>query len=120
VAEHIGSVDDRNVDLALPHRLVEDVLGPDVDMAFAAADRLAAWVDAQRMRLVGALRDTDRSPMELLDGVHSTTSSITRAERRADLALVGCGSGYHRPHKLHVVIWTKGRCSSMSEELATP
>ena len=79
-------IDEPSVDHVVPHRWVEDVLGPDVDVAFAAADRLAAWVDAQRMRLVGALRDTDRSPMELLDGVHSTTSSITRAERRADPA----------------------------------
>jgi hypothetical protein len=30
------------VDRAFPHALVDDVLGPDPDVAFAAADRLAA------------------------------------------------------------------------------
>ena len=88
MGEQTDLIDEPSVDHAVPHRWVDDALGPDVDVAFAAADRLAAWVDSQRIRLIGALRDTDRSPMELLDGVHSTTSSITRAERRADLAVL--------------------------------
>jgi hypothetical protein len=81
------SVDDIVVDHAFPHALVEDVLGPDPDVAFAAADRLGAWVDAQRLRLVGAVRAQGRSPLELLDAKspHSTTASLARAERRADI-----------------------------------
>ncbi|MBI4936043.1 MAG: HNH endonuclease [Actinobacteria bacterium] len=75
------------VDHSLPHALVDDVLGPDVDVAFAAADRLAAWVEAQRLRLVAAVRTEGRSPLELVNGQspHATTASLARVERRADV-----------------------------------
>ena len=81
------AADEIVVDHAFPHSLVEDVLGPDVDLAFAAADRLAAWVEAQRLRLVAVVRAQGRSPLEWLDGQspHSTAASLARAERRADV-----------------------------------
>jgi HNH endonuclease len=85
------SIDDIDIvdiidDRAFPAALVDDVLGPDLDVAFDAADRLAAWVDAQRLRLVAAVRAQGRSPLELLDGQspHSTTASLARVERRVD------------------------------------
>jgi hypothetical protein len=75
------------IDRALPHELVDGVLGPDPDVAFAAADRLAAWIHAQRLRLVAAVRAEGRSALELLDeqSLHSTTASLARVERRADI-----------------------------------
>ena len=79
-------IDEPSVDHVVPHRWIDDVLGPDLDEAFAASSRLTAWVDAQRLRLAAALIDTGRSPMELLDGVHDTTASLTRLERRAHVA----------------------------------
>ncbi|MFZ4719431.1 MAG: HNH endonuclease signature motif containing protein [Ilumatobacteraceae bacterium] len=86
MAEHIDLIDDRNVDLALPHRLVEDVLSAPVEVAFAAVDRLIAWAEAQRLRLVSAMREAGRSPFELLDdaSVHTTTAGLNRTERRAE------------------------------------
>ena len=74
----------------LAHSFVEDVMGADVDTAFAAADRLAAWVEARRLRLIAEVRAQGRSPLELLDvrSPHSTVASLTRAERRADVCAV--------------------------------
>lgn len=75
-------------DHALPHRLVELVLAGSVDEAHGAVDRLIAWAEAQRLRLVAALREAGRSPLELLDqrSTHSSVASLVRAERRADVA----------------------------------
>ena len=83
----IANCDTPTVDHALPHRLVEDVWCGPVEAAFDAVDRLIAWAEAQRVRLVAALRDAGRSPLELLDrhSVHQTTASVGRAERRTDL-----------------------------------
>ena len=71
-------------DLALPHRLVEQVVVEAIDVAHEAVDRLIAWAEGQRLRLLGALRDQGRSPLELLHGasVHCSTSQLSRAERR--------------------------------------
>ncbi len=86
----IANCDTPTVDHALPHRLVEDVWCGPVEAAFDAVDRLIAWAEAQRVRLVAALRDAGRSPLELLDrhSVHQTTASVGRAERRTDLLTV--------------------------------
>ena len=87
MADHTGTVDDRSVDLAFPHRLVEDVLSAPVEVAFDAVDRLIAWAEAQRLRLVAGLREAGRSPFELLDdtSVHTTMAGLLRAERRVDV-----------------------------------
>ena len=84
VVEELSS--DRG-DRSFPYALVDQVLGPDVDGAFAAADRLVAWVDAQRLRLVAAMRAEGRSVLELLDeqSPHATVASLTRVERRAEV-----------------------------------
>ena len=81
------AIDHPTAALPLAHRLVDDVVSGPVDTAFDAVDRLIAWAESQRVRLVAALRDSGRSPLELLDrhSVHQSTASIGRAERRADL-----------------------------------
>lgn len=90
MADHNCSVvDHRSVaDHVLPHQLVETVLCAPVEIAHAAVDRLIAWAESQRLRLVDALRDAGRSPLELIDraAVHSSVSSMSRAERRAGVA----------------------------------
>ena len=93
MAAHIAAIDDTSVepvvDDALPHRLVEHVLSsPTLDSAHDAVDRLIAWAEAQRLRIVSALRDAGRSPLELIDDqtVHTTVAGVARAERRADIA----------------------------------
>lgn len=71
----------------LPHEWVDDVLGPDPDVAFASLDRLTAWVEARRLRLVSALRAAGRSPLEFVDGQspHTSAAGMARVERRADI-----------------------------------
>ena len=90
VAEHTVTVAraDITVDLARPHRLVDDVLGAAVEQAYDSVDRLISWAEAQRLRLIGALREAGRSPVELLDGTsaHGSMAALSRAERRADTA----------------------------------
>ena len=90
MAAHIADTavtDDPLADRALPHLLVADVLAGPIDTAFDAVDRLIAWAESQRVMLIATLRDAGRSPLELLDrdSVHTTTASLTRAERRADI-----------------------------------
>ncbi len=69
------------------HRLVDDIESGPIETASRSVDRLIAWAESQRLRLITSLRDAGRSPLELLDGdsVHLTTASLTRAERRVDL-----------------------------------
>jgi hypothetical protein len=92
VAAHTATVDetfaDQVVDLALPHRLVEQAWSPALDDAHDAVDRLIAWAEARRVQIVQALRAAGRSPLELVDlqSVHSTVAGVSRAERRADIA----------------------------------
>jgi len=85
--EAIEAIDVPIEDHVLPHRWVDDVLDPDPDVAYGAVDRLVAWAEAQRVRILVSVRSAGRSPMELLDEVHSTTSSLTRVERRADVGV---------------------------------
>ena len=82
------STHDITVDHAMPHLLVEHVLGGPAEQAYDSVDRLIAWAEAQRLRLVRALRDHGRSPIELLDGAspHASMAALSRAERRASTA----------------------------------
>jgi len=82
------STHDITVDHAVPHLLVEHVLGGPAEQAYDSVDRLIAWAEAQRLRLVRALRDHGRSPIELLDGAspHASMAALSRAERRASTA----------------------------------
>ncbi len=92
MAAHTATVDepivDHVVDHALPHRLVEQALAPSLDSAHDAVDRLIAWAEARRLHIIQALRTGGRSPLELIDdqSVHATMASMSRAERRADIA----------------------------------
>ncbi|MFZ4720453.1 MAG: hypothetical protein ACOYMR_13575, partial [Ilumatobacteraceae bacterium] len=91
MGDHIDLIDDPDSDVAvdhvLPHALVEDVLAGSVEVAFGAVDRLIAWAEAQRLRLIAGLRESGRSPFELLDdtSVHTTMAGLSRAERRVDV-----------------------------------
>ncbi|MFZ4719977.1 MAG: HNH endonuclease signature motif containing protein, partial [Ilumatobacteraceae bacterium] len=91
MGDHIDLIDDQNSDVAvdhvLPHALVEDVLAGPVEVAFDAVARLIAWAEAQRLRLIAGLRESGRSPFELLDdtSVHITMAGLNRAERRVNV-----------------------------------
>ena len=71
-----------------PHRWVELAQSDALHEAHDAVDRLIAWAEAQRLRVIDAFHASGRSPLEVVHqhSTHSSVASMSRAERRAAVA----------------------------------